>query len=247
MTHTVAILETSARGFVAILENDAKSRARYHWRMLSEWLRREMERAGASQAALSRALTAALGRSIDRAAVNKMLSGGRKIAADELVEIAKFLNASPPDGLGASGLRNVTVAAHVQAGQYAESWEWPEDDQYVVSIPDDEALRPFRLYAAETRGPSMNKRWPEGTVVVFTQAAETMESPIPGKRYIVERRRAGEAEHTVKLLAQDADGRFWLMPESDDPRFQTPISVDDGIDGEEVVIIGRVRFAVTRE
>lgn len=148
-----------------------------------------------------------------------------------------------------NGLRNVTVAAYVQAGAWTETWEWEDDQKYVVSVPDVPELRPFKLFAAETRGPSMNRRYPEHTVVVFTNVIETQESPLPGKRYIVERRRAsGETEHTVKLLHVDSDGKLWLMPESDDPRFQAPISIDDGVaDGDIVVIIGRVQFSVIRE
>lgn len=67
MRHTVAILETIARGHVAILENDEKFVTRYPSRMLSEWLRNAMKAAGMSQAQLARELTDALGRSIDRA------------------------------------------------------------------------------------------------------------------------------------------------------------------------------------
>ena len=147
------------------------------------------------------------------------------------------------------GLRRVTVAANIQAGLWAEAWEWPESDQYPVYIPDDAEFRPYKLYAAETRGPSMNKRYPERTVLVFTNIQETGEEPVPGKRYIVERRRAGgETEHTVKLLHQDTDGKYWLLPESDDPRFQAPISVEDGTgDHDLVAIVGRVCYAVSKE
>ena len=247
---SVAILETTSRPIVAILENDADEPARYPCRMLSEWLQKVMDAAGVSQAHLARELTEALGRSIDRAAVNKMRSGGRKISADELVAITRILRVKAPvEPPQTEGLRTVIVAAHVQAGLFSESWEWNEDDQYPVAIPDDPALRGYRLYAAETRGPSMNRRWPEGTVVVFTNAAETLESPIPGRRYVVEKRRqGGDAEHTVKLLHQDGDGKYWLVPESNDPRYQAPIAVDDGADDEYVVtIVGRVWFAVSRE
>lgn len=149
-----------------------------------------------------------------------------------------------------SDLRTIRVAAHVQAGYWAENWEWPYDEQYDVAVPADPALAQFQLFAAETRGPSMNRRWPEGTVVVFTNVIETEESPVAGKRYVVERRRAnGDVEHTVKLLHQDRDGRFWLIPESNDPVYQEPIPVDVEVDGGEfeVRIVGRVRYAVTRE
>ncbi len=188
----------------------------------------------------------------------RALRDGREVGATtgSLAKLADVLDCQLPwlvggdaEAAASVGLRTVTVAAHVQAGQFAEAWEWNEGDQYQVAVPVDPQLEGFKLYAAETRGPSMNKRWPEGTVVVFTNVEETGEMPTKGRRYIVERRRmGGDAEHTVKLLVQDADGKFWLMPESDDPRFQAPISVDEGTgDGDIVTIIGRVRYAVSRE
>lgn len=155
----------------------------------------------------------------------------------------------PGEDTGIPGLRRVTVAAHIQAGVFEETWAWDEHDQYDVFVPDDPEYRGFSLHAAETRGPSMNRRYPERTILVFTNVEETREPPVAGKRYIVERRRSGgEAEHTVKLLHIDVDGKYWLVPESDDPRFQAPISVEDGTGDEDVVaIIGRVVYAVSRE
>jgi SOS-response transcriptional repressor LexA len=178
-----------------------------------------------------------------------------------LVPLAEVLETTPAwliDGDGdeegeartsASEFREVVVAAHVQAGYWAETWEWGDDEKYAVMVPNEPELQAFTLYAAETRGPSMNRRYPPGTVVVFTNAAETEEPLEPGKRYVVERKRAsGEAEHTVKTLHRDESGSLWLIPESTDPLYQTPISVNDGAaDEDEVRIIGRVRWAVSRE
>lgn len=147
-----------------------------------------------------------------------------------------------------SDVRAVRVVAHVQAGDWAESWEWPYSDQYDVAVPNDPEYAGVQLFAAETRGPSMNRRWPEGTVVVFVDNYQLEESPIPGKRYVVERTRAdGRREHTVKTLHRDESGQFWLIPESTDPLFQSPISIEDGDGGNEVRIVGRVCYAVTRE
>lgn len=229
------------------MEHDQLFAARYERGMLSEWLRTALANSDHSQSDVARMLTETLGRSIDRAAVNKMVSGARKIAADELLAMARYLNAPAPTS--SIGLRTVRVVAHVQAGNWADTWEWSDDDQYDVAVPADPMLASFRLYAAETRGPSMNRRYPEGTVVVFTDVEETDESLVPGKRYIVERRRSnGEVEHTVKLLHQDERGAFWLVPESTDPLFQTPMSVEAGAEnGDEVRIRGRVHYSVARE
>lgn len=157
--------------------------------------------------------------------------------------------AGPGEAAEVPGLRKVIVSAHIQAGIWTETWEWDEHAQYPVYIPDDPEFRGFRLYAGETKGPSMNKRYPEGSVLVFSHPDESGAAIVPGKRYIVERRRAGgEAEHTVKTLHLDADGNQWLLPESDDPRFQAPISIyDDTQEGDTVEIVGRVHYVVYKE
>jgi len=143
--------------------------------------------------------------------------------------------------------RKVTVIGYVQAGAWEETWELQEEDQYAIYIPPDVNLSGYSLYAAETRGPSMNKRYPEGTVIVFTNIIETHEELMPGKRYVIERERPdGLKEATVKLLWMDDKGKPWLLPESTDPRFQEPIPIN-GDEGDTIRIVGRVRYAVSRE
>ncbi|WP_375615447.1 MULTISPECIES: helix-turn-helix transcriptional regulator [unclassified Bartonella] len=63
---------------------------------ISQWLQNALSEARLSQSELSRQLTASLGRSIDRAAVNKMLKGTRDISARELLEISKLTGAFIP-------------------------------------------------------------------------------------------------------------------------------------------------------
>ncbi len=186
--------------------------------------------------------------------VRDMLERDRAPSIDNFISIAKIVGKPASYLLGESpgelkGLRHVEVAAPIQAGTWAESWEWDYDDRYTVIVPDYPEYSHFKLYAAEARGTSMNRRYPEGTVLVFVDVNDTREEPLPGKRYIVERKRAsGEAEHTVKLLHADGDGKLWLMPESDDPRFQAAIPFEEGTGDEDVVaIVGRVIAAVTRE
>lgn len=188
--------------------------------------------------------------------VRDLLERDRIPSIDNFLAIAKAVQRSAAYLLGEEtnspvepNLRRVEVKAFVQAGHFAESWEWDEEERYAVYVPDLPEYRSLELHAAETRGPSMNRRYLERTVVVFISLIEAQEEPIIGKRYIVERRHpSGEVEHTVKLLHAGSDGKLWLMPESDDPRFQVPISVeDDASDDASVIIIGRVVFAVTRE
>jgi phage repressor protein C with HTH and peptisase S24 domain len=58
---------------------------------LGEWLKSELKRAEMKQADLARQLSARLGRTVDRATVNKMISGRRAIAADELIAVTQIL------------------------------------------------------------------------------------------------------------------------------------------------------------
>ncbi|WP_281407697.1 XRE family transcriptional regulator [Mesorhizobium sp. B2-4-6] len=182
--------------------------------------------------------------------LNKIERGKSSPSMARFEQIAAKLGVSVSDlfaEIPAMGTRLVTVKGFVQAGHWAETWEWSDDDQYQVPIEDDPALRPFQLHAAETRGPSMNKRYPEKTVLVFTDIIETGAALELGKRYIVERERAdGLREATVKTLWRDEAGKIWLLPESDDPRFQEPFPIEGGED-DTVRVIGRVVGSWSRE
>lgn len=179
---------------------------------------------------------------IERGKSSPSMARFEQIAEELGVSVSELFVDSP-----ALGTRLVTVSGFVQAGYWAETWEWATDDQYTVAVPDDAPLRPFKLHAAEARGPSMNKRYPEKTVLVFTDLIETGAQLELGKRYIVERERAdGMREATVKTLWRDETGKIWLLPESDDPRFQEPIPIDGGED-DTVRVVGRVVYAVSKE
>lgn len=221
--------------------------------MSDQWKKR-IEHAIEDKGTSMKAISLAAGK--NETFVRDMLVRDRAPSIDNFAAIARALGMTVGELMGDEsvpmrepGLRRVEVAAHVQAGHFEETWEWDESDRYAVYVPDLPEYQSLRLYGAETRGPSMNRRYSEHTVVVFNNVDEAHEEPMPGKRYVVERRRpGGEVEHTVKLLHLDAEGKPWLMPESDDPRFQAPISIEDGTDSEDMVtIIGRVLFAVTRE
>lgn len=193
---------------------------------------------------------------LERTYIRDLVEGKKlSVRTDKIESLARALQLDPAD-LSVSkstakapegAVRPVSVTGFVQAGYWAETWEWAIDDQYTVAIPDDPPLRPFKLHAAETRGPSMNKRYPEKTVLVFTDMIETHEQIEIDKRYIVERERSdGMREATVKKLWRDEAGKLWLVPESDDPRFQESIPLEGGED-DTIRIVGRVRYAVSRE
>ena len=182
--------------------------------------------------------------------ISKLISGTMDMTTTWMERLGKAFGVPPLDILASpSTVRPVTVKAAVQAGLWSESSEWPDpDDWYEVAVPRDPAFDGVQLFAAEVRGPSMNRRYAEGSIVVCTAPWEDNESPMPGRRYIVERRRLdGSIETTIKLLHRDPDGGMWLLAESDDPRFQRPIPLEGETEDEEVRVIGRVRYSVSRE
>ncbi len=179
---------------------------------------------------------------------NRLENGHTKLTTERMDQLAEIFGCDPLDLItGHHPTRTVQVRAYVEAGAWVESWEWEEEDWYEVAVPDDPVFHGFSLYGAETRGPSMNRRYPEGTVLIFTDAIEAEEDVQVGKRYIVERERAdGMREATVKTLIADDQGKLWLMPESSDPRHQQPIEIG-GDEGDTVRLLGRVRYSVQRE
>ena len=146
--------------------------------------------------------------------ISKLISGKMKMTTEWMERLGVGLGVPPIELLVAPlNFRTAQVRAAVQAGVWTESVEWPDpDDWYEVAVPYDADLDGLPLYGAEVRGPSMNLRYREGSVIVFTAPWEDGETPLPGRRYIVERRRLdGSVETTVKLLHRDPEGGLWLL------------------------------------
>lgn len=146
----------------------------------------------------------------------------------------------------AQGIR-VQVKGVLQAGIWTESFEWPPIDQYDVWVSGRPDLAREVLYAAEVRGSSMNKVYPDGTIVVLRRGIDGPSDLVTGKRYHVERQMPdGLVENTIKTVKRGGDGRIWLVPESDDPEFQASVEVT-GNNGVHISFVGRVVIAITSE
>ena len=189
-------------------------------------------------------VAAALG--IDFANYNRLENGHTELTFSRMQDLAKILHCEPVDLIVNKGpMRTIRVRGHVQAGMWSESFEWPEEDWYDTDIRDMPQYRKFNIYGAETRGASMDKFYPEGTVVAFTNIIETEEGIRQGEHYIVERESPdGMRETTIKRLSIDPEGKLWLVPESSDPRY-TPIAVD-GDEEETIRIIGHVIYVASK-
>lgn len=147
-----------------------------------------------------------------------------------------------------AGLRRVKVTGALAAGAWREGFNYDPEDAFDVLIPDEESLRLISLYAGKIEGPSMNKRYADGSVLVFSYVGASPSDIQVGGRYHVRRTQPdGMVEDTVKTLVKDeTTGKFWLMPESTDPAHQEWIPLE-GAKGTTVELVGRVRYAVQRE
>jgi SOS-response transcriptional repressor LexA len=133
------------------------------------------------------------------------------------------------------------VSGTVEAGAFREAIEWDRSLWYSVDVPVPVRFR-GKARALETRGPSMNRVYPEGTIIIWVPMLD-FRTPRDGDRVVVYAHRTdGTIEATVKKLVE-ADGRRWLWPESDHPLHQAPLDVtepDAGISHIEIegIVIG---------
>jgi DNA-binding XRE family transcriptional regulator len=144
-----------------------------------------------------------------------------------------------------SGMRTVPIILELQAGNWADQSFLPDNFGNIV-IPDDPAYRSMSLYAGRIVGESMNKIYPNGSIVILSRKQDRPGEIVAGKRYHIRRTRGGQLiEQTIKTLVKDAKGQYWMQPESDSPEFAAvPL---ESAPEETIEIIGRVRYAVRRE
>jgi len=154
---------------------------------------------------------------------------------DMLAKIAKALEWKSSQLIAAAEgdaprarLRSVSVRGHVQAGDWREALEWPQDDWYEVPLPPDPRWPRASRFALEVRGPSMNRLFPDRSVIYCALFDDIGDEPKNGDRVVVERvNRDGLFEATVKEYVIDEDGRRWLWPRSTHPDHQQPIPLPE--------------------
>ncbi len=271
MDKIVANIATKASPFVAIMENDGVAISFYGFGMLADWLRKALEHSGISQAELSRQLTERLGRSIDRAAVNKMLIGddkgkkGRKIAGDEMIAIAEITGYPAPETkleggitLSASSaarpttraLRQVPIVGKVEAGVFREVVEYDDEEPRMIFVEQDPDFPDARVFSLEVVGDSMNAAdppMPSGSFAVCVDFDETGLPIEDGMLVAIERTLDGglAREWTVKQVEFFED-RTEYHPRSTNPKHK-PIVVPhntDTDDGMTVRVMGLVRSVI---
>ena len=126
--------------------------------------------------------------------------------------------------------REVPVLGVVQAGVWTEI---PNDEQepeefLPISLSGFEGAQ---LYALRVQGPSMNRVYADGTMVVVCPATEI--GVREGDHVVVRRRRGSLIETTLKEIVKEKRGGYALWPRSTDALHQEPIRIEDARDADE--------------
>lgn len=173
----------------------------------------------------------------DPSTIHKLETGQRRLTDKWIERISGALGCSPAELIGDGvPMRRIVVHGAVQAGHWNEALEWPDEDRYNISVPIDPKYAGYPQFGLEVHGPSMNRRYPEGAVLVCIRLADMPVEPKEGRRYIVQRIRPdGSYEATVKEYSTVPDGVPRLWPRSHHPNHQSPIPLT-GTSGETIAL-----------
>lgn len=170
---------------------------------------------------------------------------GEKIAAALGCTLRDLL--APPHEHTQRNVVPLPIIGAVEAGVWKEAIEWPRSDWQYEPVPDDPRFAGYTRFGLQVRGRSMNQLYRDGDFVVCVPMIELQEKPEPGRRYVVYRIDSnGNIEATLKEYFIDPDGKAWLVPKSDDPRYQGAIELDNG-ETEDIQIYARVTGYWRRE
>ena len=123
------------------------------------------------------------------------------------------------------------IAAGVWRERDAVEPDGPLAELPVVLMPPYDEMR---QEAFRVLGSSVDRIAPHGSYAIGVRYIDLRREPRHGELAVIERRRNGIAEHTLKRICYEG-GDIKLLPESNDPRFQEPVWLKSNAqDGEEV-------------
>ena len=154
--------------------------------------------------------------------------------------LANGTGSMPESGAATKGLPYI---GEVAAGQWLETPPFEADPSVTIPVID---IRhpPQAQYALGVRGTSVNRIAPPGSVLLCLDMAAADVTVSNGDLVIVQRRRnqGGLVEVTAKRFRRRSPTVIELVPDSDDPRWQQPIVLDEAHAGEdeEIAVIALV-------
>jgi transcriptional regulator with XRE-family HTH domain len=203
-----------------------------------------------------RELAEKIGGGVLQSTVSQWERGKQEPNAENNLKLANLAGVAPHEWLNLPALgestvrqRRVPVVGVLQAGAWREAVEFPEDDQRLIEAPipdmiDGIPTRRLELQAFEVSGSSMNRVYPEGTIVYAASTMSYREPESDDRVIVIRRDKHGLVEATLKELIIGDDGKKWLWPRSYDPEHQAPLPYANG---DDVTVSGIVVAALVLE
>lgn len=173
--------------------------------------------------------------------IRDMRRRGHPPRADKLNALAQALHVSPlelsslVDGSASKKTNSlqpihttqIEVRGDVQAGVWRDAMEWPRADWYAITVPLDAAYAGLHRYGLLVKGDSMNKVFPDGSVVVVINLSDLGRMPHTGEIVVAVQRSktTSDFEATVKAVQVRDNGEMILWPQSTNPDFTVPVRV----------------------
>lgn len=158
---------------------------------------------------------------VEQPTVQRWEAGNREPDFEALGKLADALGVERADLFADTSIAvplgpRLFVKGAVQAGQWNEAFEWPEDEWRTFSGRANVRAKLEHRFGLRVIGDSMNQKYPDGSIVECISLFGHAEAQ-PGKRVVVVRQRDDLMyEATVKKLVEQ-DGELWLVPESTNP------------------------------
>lgn len=195
---------------------------------IAQELKRRMEERGFKQKSLARDAE------LNETYVRDILKGRSKNPeASKLARIAAVLGCTADDllGTGSSVLpvhtTQIEVRGDVQAGVWRDAMEWPVADWYAITVPLDSAYAGLHRYGLLVKGDSMDRVFPDGSIVVVINFTDLGRMPQTGEIVVAVQRSktSDDFEATVKAAQVLDTGEIILWPQSTNPDFAMPVRV----------------------
>lgn len=146
----------------------------------------------------------------------------------------------------------VPLVGFVQAGYWTAAYELPLEEQEFYSPPPLNAPKGAKIFALRVRGESMNKIYPDGSILFIASYTDLGIIPTTGDKLVCLRRSSttDDFEATAKQYELGPDSQHVLWPRSNDPDHQQPIVLPNGLPlaewgdtpagSADILIVGKV-------
>lgn len=197
----------------------------------------------------------AAGRAAGAAHLIPNLKKGSAASLDSLVKLAAVLETTPAylafgveaaDDMPTNVVRlpnfppiaTVPIIGEVAAGRWLAVDDAIDESPYDgIAVPPDPAHPIEHQFAAISKGTSINRVAPDGFILGCVDVARARIKPKDGDLVVVEQSRDGghTRERTAKRYHRTDEG-VELWPDSDDPRWTTPITIRRNAEDESTTI-----------